>query len=83
MSAVKNTPPVAIPAHPPSLPDILKAEEVAQLLRINRKTLYEAVQRGEVPGVIRIGRSLRFRRYAVLMWLGQGRLIPDNQGKTR
>lgn len=52
-----------------SLPPILKADEVAALLRINRKTLYEAVQRGEVPGAFRIGRSLRFRRDAVLLWL--------------
>lgn len=54
---------------PRSLPPILKAAEVATLLRINRKTLYEAVQRDEIPGAFRIGRSLRFRRDAVLMWL--------------
>jgi excisionase family DNA binding protein len=60
---------------PRSLPIILKADEVAELLRINRKTLYEAVQRGELPGVIRIGRSLRFRRDDVLMWLSNDRVV--------
>ena len=54
---------------PSSLPPILRAAEVACLLRVNRKTLYEAVQRKEVPGVIRIGRCLRFRRDALLQWL--------------
>lgn len=62
-------------AAPRSLPIILKADEVAELLRINRKTLYEAVQRGELPGVIRIGRSLRFRRDDVLMWLSNPRAV--------
>lgn len=60
---------VAIPAHPSALPPILKAEEVAALLRINRKTLYEAVLRDEIPGMIRVGRCLRFHRDEVLRWL--------------
>ncbi len=59
---------------PPSrsvLPDFLKAEEVAALLRIDRKTVYEAAKRHEIPGVIRLGRVLRFRRDAVLAWMAQ------------
>ena len=60
---------VATPAHPKPLPPILKAAEVASLLRVDRKTLYEAVQRDEIPGVIRVGRCLRFHRDAVLSWL--------------
>jgi excisionase family DNA binding protein len=64
---------------PRSLPIILKADEVAELLRVNRKTLYEAVQRDEVPGVIRIGRSLRFRRDAVLMWLSNSCAVPNHE----
>lgn len=52
------------------LPQVLKASEVAELLRVSPKTLYEAVQRDEVPGVIRVGRCLRFQRDAVLAWMG-------------
>jgi excisionase family DNA binding protein len=58
--------------HPPSLsstPEILTATEVAELLRVNRKTLYEAVQRDQIPGVVRVGRILRFHREAVLAWI--------------
>lgn len=68
---------IAIPAPAVHLPAILKAEEVANLLRINRKTLYEAVQRGEVPGTLRIGRCLRFQRDAVLEWMSNHRAIPN------
>ncbi len=59
---------------PPSrseLPDFLEAEEVAALLRIDRKTVYEAAKRDEIPGVVRLGRVLRFRRDAVLAWMAQ------------
>ena len=70
-------------AHPGSLPAILKAEEVAALLRVNRKTLYEAVQRDEIPGVIRVGRCVRFSRDEVLGWLGQGRLVPNLKRSQR
>jgi excisionase family DNA binding protein len=51
------------------LPEFLEADEVAALLRVDRKTIYEAARRGDIPGVIRIGRSLRFRRDAVLSWV--------------
>ncbi|WP_086001247.1 helix-turn-helix domain-containing protein [Plesiocystis pacifica] len=51
------------------LPEFLKAEELAALLRVNRKTVYEAVARGEIPGAVRVGRVLRFQRDAVLEWI--------------
>ena len=53
------------------LPEFLKTTELAKLLRVNRKTIYEAVSRDEIPGVVRFGRVLRFRRDAVLEWLDQ------------
>ncbi|EDM79573.1 hypothetical protein PPSIR1_21134 [Plesiocystis pacifica SIR-1] len=51
------------------MPEYLKAEELAALLRVSRKTIYEAVARGEIPGALRVGRLIRFRRDAVLEWL--------------
>jgi excisionase family DNA binding protein len=51
----------------------MTAEEVAALLRVNRKAIYGAVARGELPGAHRVGRKLRFARDAVLAWLvGRG-----------
>ena len=60
-----------------NLPEFLKATEVAELLRVNRTTVYEAVQRDEIPGVVRIGRLLRFRRDAIIAWIGT-----DDRGRT-
>jgi excisionase family DNA binding protein len=58
-----------------SLPPILSVDEVAVLLRVNRKTAYEAVARGDIPGVRRIGRAIRIDRDVVLDWMrGKGRV---------
>ncbi len=53
----------------PNLPPALTVDEAARLLRVNRKTLYDAVRDGRVPGVIRMGRSIRIGRDALLGWL--------------
>lgn len=60
-----------------TLPEVLKVDEVATLLRLNRKTVYEMVQREEIPGIRECGRAIRFHRDTVLAWLANG------QGRTR
>jgi excisionase family DNA binding protein len=47
--------------------EILTVDEAAALLRVNRKTLYEAIRLEQLPGaVIRLGRAIRVRRSALL-----------------
>ncbi len=55
-------------------PAVLTVDELATLLRVERKTAYGAIARGEIPGVRRVGRSIRACRRTVLEWLGQGRV---------
>jgi excisionase family DNA binding protein len=47
------------------LPDVLTVEQAAGVYRLGRKAMYEAVARGEVPGVIRLGRSIRISKHAL------------------
>ena len=56
------------------LPYLLCADEVAQLLRVSRKAVYCMVDRGEIPGVTKIGRRIRFHRDDLLAWLEDQRL---------
>jgi excisionase family DNA binding protein len=57
-----------------ALPAVLTVEEIARLLKVNRKTVYDAVRARTIP-FARVGRLLRFNRDAVLQWLrGQGRV---------
>lgn len=54
------------------LPEVLTVEEVADLLRVDRKTAYAAIAEGSVPGVRRVGRCIRVSRDALLTWLNEG-----------
>ena len=54
---------------PDDLPMVLTVEEVARVLRIGRGAAYEAVRRGDIPS-LRLGRSIRVSRHAVLALLG-------------
>jgi len=51
------------------LPQVMKVIEVARLLRLNSKTVYELVARGEIPGARRVGRTIRFSRDVLLEWM--------------
>ena len=55
---------------------ILTADKVAELLGVNRKTIYEAANRGDIPHR-RLGRRLIFERGVVLRWLRQA--VPSEE----
>jgi len=48
--------------------EVLTADEVASLMRCDRKTVYEAVLRRDIPHR-RLGRRVFFSRAAVFDWL--------------
>ena len=53
------------------LPQFLTVDEVASLLRTSRKAIYAMVERGQVPGVTRVGRRLLVRAEELVDWLNQ------------
>ena len=55
-----------------SLPVVLTVDELAKLFRLNRKTVYEAINRGAIAGVRRFGRIIRIDRDGALAWLRAG-----------
>jgi len=63
--------------------EILTVEEVASFLRVNKKTVYDAAKRGEIP-CKKIGRVYRFSRLAVLESLqGKDRISHSSRRKNR
>jgi excisionase family DNA binding protein len=50
---------------------LLTSDEVADLLRTTRAAIYAMTERGQLPGVIRVGRRLLFRRADLIEWLSQ------------
>jgi excisionase family DNA binding protein len=63
------------------LPPILTVEEVADLMRVDRKTAYAAIAGGTLPGVRRIGRCIRVSRDELLRWLAEGQGNPSKGGR--
>jgi excisionase family DNA binding protein len=53
------------------LPRYLTPHETADLLRTSRKAIYLMIERGQLPGVRRIGRRVLLCTREVLDWLDQ------------
>jgi excisionase family DNA binding protein len=56
-----------------ALPVLLTMGEVAVLLRTSRKAAYAMAERGQLAGLIRIGRRLLVRRDDLVLWLDERR----------
>jgi excisionase family DNA binding protein len=52
-----------------NLPLLLKVDEVAGLLRVTKRSIYTMVDRGQIPGITKVGGRLRFRRDVIEAWL--------------
>ena len=52
-------------------PEVMTVREVAAFLRLDRKTVYDAAARGELPAR-RVGRRLVVSRAALVAWLASG-----------
>ena len=55
------------------LPRLLTAQEVSDLLRTSQKATYTMIARGQLPGVVRIGRRVLVREDELLDWLDRSR----------
>ena len=65
-----------------SLPRLLTLREVADLLRTTPKATYAMVSRGQLPGVVRIGRRVLIRYDDLVEWLHERR-APSPEGDRR
>ena len=63
------------------LPAVMTADEVAALLRVNRKTVYDAVKDGTLPA-LRLRKVIRFCREEVLEFL-RGSTRPRSSRSNR
>ena len=52
-------------------PTLLLVGEVAALLRTSPKAIYAMIERGLLPGVVRIGRRVLVRQDDLLEWVRQ------------
>ena len=50
-------------------PRLMRMEEAARLLSIGRTRAYQMAATGALPGVVRLGRSVRVSRPRLLEWI--------------
>ena len=56
-----------------TLPVLLAVDEAADLLRTTRRAIYAMIERGQLPGVIRVRRRVLLRADDLPDWLDQKR----------
>jgi excisionase family DNA binding protein len=66
---MKSHTPTNPTTHSGRLPNLLTPDDVAALLRTSRKAIYSMVERGQLPGVVRVRRRVLFREDVLLDWL--------------
>ena len=53
------------------LPELLTGEEVATALRTSRRAIYAMAAKGHLPGVVRLGRRVLFRRDRLVQFISE------------
>lgn len=59
-------------------PDLMTAEQMAEVLDISRRNVYRLVERGELPFSVRVGRRVYFPKRLVIEFL---RLAEGDDGR--
>lgn len=66
------------------LPRLLTVSETAEILRTTPKAVYCLIERGELPGVIRLSRRILVDGSKLVDWLDQNRAVSlHTQGEQR
>ena len=56
---------------------LLRVEEAARMLNMGRAKAYQMASSGEMPGVVRIGKSVRVSEAALRSWVSKLSLGPN------
>jgi excisionase family DNA binding protein len=59
----------------------LTVGQVAQLFGMSPKAVYHRAERGQLPGVFRVGRSIRFRRADLIRFMAERRGLSPTRSR--
>ena len=62
-----------------TLPALANVTEVAAWLRTSPKAIYAMVERGQLPGVVRVSRRILFDRATLVGWLDKRRAVSSEE----
>ncbi len=58
--------------------EFITVRSLAKLLSISEQTTYRLARENKIPGIINIGKSIRFNKIALVEWLQNGGTKNDN-----
>ncbi len=64
-----------------TLDPLLTAEQVAALTSRTVRAIRQATWRGDVPGVVKLGRLVRYRESAIRAWINPRGSLPGGKGR--
>ncbi len=73
--------PSVAPEAGPAAQIALTVGQVAALLGMTPKAVYHRAERGQLPGLFRVGRSLRFRRADLIRFVSEGRGLSPTRSR--
>ncbi len=53
-------------------PDLLTVKEVCELIPLPKTTIYDMARRGDIPGVVYLGRRVFFNKHKLYEFLDSG-----------
>lgn len=57
--------------------EFITVNQLALMSQYDPQTIYRKAKRGEIPGLVRYGRSIRFKRTVALAWGQHAQLARD------
>lgn len=63
--------------------DFVNVDQIAECIGVNRKTIYDAVNAGELPGAQKLRGTIRIHKPTVLAWFELGYVPPTQQKRTK
>ena len=62
--------------------ELITVNQLALMSQYDPQTIYRKAQRGEIPGMVRYGRTIRFVRVVALAWGRKSELDRDIRPRT-
>lgn len=62
--------------------ELITVNQLALMSQYDPQTIYRKAKRGEIPGIVRYGRGIRFIRVVALAWGRRAELARDLRPRT-
>lgn len=73
----QRPPSIGNPASQIDAQKLIPVREVATILNVSVRTVWRLISEGKIIAPVRVGRSVRWRRAELILWIEQGCPLPS------